>query len=212
MAITLKYIFDKTMFFLKNESKFFTSADVKSTLAIDSFKRIAEEIGYPKATHTVYLTSGSWIVSAPIDFIKVDVNSQVTYYNGDTITEVKPKDQWDIGRANIMNATPSIPQNYFLESESKIGFYPPSTSGQVLVPYIKHPTSMSSDTDTNELTEKCYMAAIYWTVSECLMKDSDERATGFREMYHNEISRLKSQYNMMLDIKRDVKPHQSYIK
>lgn len=212
MAITFKYMFDKSMFFLKNESKFFTSADVKNMLAIDSFKRISEEIGYPKGTHTVYLTSGSWIVSAPIDFIKVDVNSDVTYYNGSSITKVKPKEQSEIGRAEILGANPSIPTNYFLESETKIGFYPPSTSGQVLIPYVKHPTIMSSDTDTNELSERCYMAAIYWTVSECLMRDKDERASGFREMYHNEVNRLKTQYNMMLDIKKHMYPHRDYLR
>lgn len=212
MAITLGHMFDKAMFFLKKESKFFTSNEVRTTIAIDSFKRIAEEINYPKSTHQVVLTSGSWIVSTPIDFIKIDPNSQATYYDGVTVTRIIPKEQIEIGRENILTAMPSIPQNYFLETENQIGLYPPSTSGRVIIPYIKHPTSLSSDTDTNELSEKCYMAAVYWTVSECLMKDSDERATGFREMYHNEISRLKSQYNMMFEIRRDMKPHQNYVK
>lgn len=212
MAITLKHIFDKTMFFLKQESKFFTSNEVRSTIAIDAFKRIAEEIEYPKANHTVILTSGSWIVSTPIDFIKIDTNSQGTYYNGADITKIKPKEQTEIGRDEILSATPNIPEYFFLESESKIGLYPPVTSGQVILPYIKHPTVMSSDTDTNELSEKCYMAAVYWTVTECLFKDSDERTGAFREMYDTEIRRLKSQYNMLLNTPVDLKPNRDWIR
>lgn len=212
MAITFKHIFDKSMFFLKKESKAFTSSDVKTTIGVDSFKRIAEEIGYPKSNYTVILTSGSWIISTPADFIKVDMNSDATYYNGTEIVNLQPREQKEIGRAEILDAEPSTPEAYFMESETKIGIYPPCTSGQVIIPYVKHPTSLSSDTDTNELTEKCYMASVYWTVSECLMKDEDPRASGFREMYNNEISRLKSQYNMMFDIRRSIKPHKDYLK
>lgn len=210
MAITLKHIFDKTMFFLKKESKFFTSSEVKNIIAIDSFRRIAEEIGYPKDNHIVVLTSGSWIVSTPIDFIKIDVNSEGTYYDGKNITKITPKEQTEIGREEILSATPGIPENFFLESESKIGVYPPSTSGQVIVPYVKHPTIMSSDTDTNQLTEKCYMAAVYWTVAECFMKDSDERYTIFKTHYENEVTRLKGQYNTLINSPKDIHPHEDY--
>lgn len=212
MAITFKHIFDKSMFFLKKESKTFTSNDVKTIIGVDSFKRIAEEIGYPKSNYQVTLTSGSWLISAPTDFIKIDRNLDATYYNGTDIVDVKPKEAAEIGRANIIDADPSTPQYYFMETESKIGIYPPCTSGKVIIPYVKHPTSLSADTDTNELTEKCYMASVYWTVSECLMKDEDPRASGFREMYHNEISRLKSIYAMIFDIRRDMKPHKDYVR
>jgi hypothetical protein len=210
-AIDLDYIYEKTMFYLKQESKFFTSAEVRSIIANDAFKRIAEEIGYPKENHAVVLGSGSWVVSSPTDFIKIDTNIQATYYNGVSITNLKPKEQWEIGRAEVLSATPGIPQYYFMETENKIGINPPATSGQVIIPYVKAPTVMLSGGSTNELSEKCYMAAVYWTVSECLLKDSDERSQAFREMYNNEISRLKSQYNMMFDIRRDLKPHQNYI-
>lgn len=212
MAINLEYIYDKAMFYLKEESKFFTSSEVKSIIALDAFNRIAEEIGFPKGNHVAILTSGSWIVSSPIDFIKIDTNIQATYYDGTTITNLAPKEQWEIGRAEVLNAAPSRPQYYFLESESKIGIYPPSTSGEVIIPYVKKPTSLSSDSSINELTDKCYMAAVYWTVAECFSKDEDPRAEKYDTKYWNEISRLKSQYNMMFDIRRDIKPHQNYIR
>jgi len=213
MAIDRNYIYEKTMFYLKKESKFFTSAEVVSIISTDAFRRIAEEIGYPKTSHSSTLTSGAWVVSSPIDFVKIDTNLQATYSDGITTVDLKPKEQWNIGRSAVLTATPGVPQYYFMETENKIGINPPSytTSGVVAIPYVKVPTTLSSGGSTNELTEKCYMAAVYWTVSECLLKDSDERSQAFREMYNNEISRLKSQYNMMFDIRRDLKPHQDYI-
>jgi len=217
MTITYRDIWDKVSFYVKGEHKFFTSAQIKSIITEDAFNRIAEEVGYPKSNHSSYLTSGEWVVSSPANFIKVDANSQVTYKDASNTIRLKPKEQIAIGRDNILTATPGTPSDYFLESDTKIGIYPPCTSGCVVIPYVSRPSwtsgvALVDDTSTNELTERCYMAAVYWTVSENFIKDGDERGTGFREMYHNEISRLKSQYNMMLEIRRDVKPHAQYIK
>ncbi|HEY6022211.1 MAG TPA: hypothetical protein VIY48_20790 [Candidatus Paceibacterota bacterium] len=212
MTVTYRDIWDKVSFYTKSEHKFFTSAEINSIITEDAFNRIAEEVGYPKANYSSYLTSGEWSVSSPSDFIKVDQDSQVTYKDATNTAVLTPTEQFAIGRDNILTATPGTPEHYFLESDTKIGIYPPSTSGCVVIPYVKRPTVMSSgDISTNELTERCYMAAVYWTVSELLIKDSDERASLFLDKYNAEIERLKSQYNMMLEIRRDMKPHKSYI-
>lgn len=212
MSITYRNIYDKTMFFLKKEGKFFTSSDIKQTITVDSFKRIAEELGYPKETYQVILTSGSWVVSAPTNFIRIDKNSDMTYYNGVNVTKIEPAIQSDIGRDEILSAEPDTPSQYFMETENKIGLYPPATSGLVVIPYVKSPTVMSADTDTNELSERCYMAAVYWTVSECMLTDSDERYVGYRQLYDKEIDRLKDQYRIIMEIPKDVKPHRRYLK
>lgn len=217
MTVTYRDIWDKASFYLKKEHKFFTSSEVKSIITEDAFNRIAEEVGYPKYNYSSYLTSGEWVVSSPSNFIKVDSNSQVTFKDANNTYRLKPKEQGEIGRENILTATPSTPSNYFLESDTKIGIHPPCTSGCVVIPYVARPSwssglALVDDTSTNELTERCYMAAVYWTVSECLIKDSDERASLFLDKYHSEISRLKSQYNMMLEIRKDLKPHQDYVK
>lgn len=210
--IDRQYIFNKVNFFLKKENKFFSSSDVNMIIGVDSFRRIATEINYPKSNYEATLTSGSWVVSAPIDFIRVDRNSDVTYYNGTTVNKLTPKQLFDIGRENVLDAVPSTPENYFMESEAKIGIYPPCTSGMVVIPYVKEPVVLSSDGDTNELTERCYMASVYWTVSECMIADSDERVIGYKQMYDTEIKRLKDEYRRIYEIPQDLKPHRDYRK
>jgi hypothetical protein len=210
--ITRKDIFDKVAFFLKKENKFFTSADVLSIINRDAMGRIAEDLMYPKTSYSTYVASGTYLISTPADFIKVDGNANVVFEDSNGIRDLWPKDKHEIGQAEILNATPGTPGTYFLESESKMGIYPPSTSGNIVIPYVKRPTSLSADTDTNELTERCYMAAVYWTVQECLITDSDDRFQGFYQMYDKEIGRLKDGYRRMLEVPKDLKPHRSYLR
>jgi len=97
-----------------------------------------------------------------------------------------------------------------MESESVIGVYPPSISGCIVIPYIKVPQTLAVDTDTNELTEKCYQAAVYWTVWQCMLTDSDERSAIYENLYNGEISRLKRRYGEMFEEDSDLVPHESY--
>ena len=211
MTITYKNVFDKVMVYLKNEGKFFTSSEVKTIINQDAFNRIAEEVKFPKTNFSSYLASGEWQVSTPANFICVDPNSQVTYKDGSNTYRVTPKNQVEIGRENVLTATPGTPERYFMDNDTLIGIYPPSTSGCIVVPYVHRPTVMSSDTDSNELTERCYMAAVYFTVAECFNKDSDERAEKYDSKFWSEINRLKGQYNLMYEIRRDVFPHRDYV-
>ncbi len=209
---TRKNIFDKVNFYLKQENKFFTSSEIHLSIN-DAFRRIAEDIDYPKTNYSSYMTSGQWSVSTPADFLKIDKNSQITYEStSGSVNILKSKLQTDIGRDYIMTKSPSIPESYFEESESKIGVYPSSTSGCLVIPYVKAPTALSSDTDTNELTENCYMAAVWWGVAECMLKDSDPRAQGFIGLYTGEITRLKRRYGSRFEQSFNLEPHPSYIK
>ncbi len=211
MTITRIDIFNKVNFYLKRENKFFSSTDINTVINRDAFRRIAEDINYPRTSYSTYLTSGQYIVSTPIDFIKVDQNSKLTYqYTSNTVTTGEARELRDIGIQNVLTATPGIPENYFMEDEFGIGLYPPSTSGILVIPYVNRPSALSSDADTNELTERCYMAAVFWTTSDLLSADSDERSAIYMQMYNNEITRLKKQYNEMYEISRDLYPHESY--
>jgi len=211
MPIDRRYIFNKVNFLLKQENKFFTSSEIHMLIGVDSFRRIAEDINYPKTNFSSYVASGVWSVSSPSDFIKVDATSEVTFQDSSDTYKLDPEIKTNIGRANILTATPGTPSNYFMESESKIGIYPPSTSGCIVVPYVSHPTSLSSDTDTNELTEQAYMAAAYWTVHECFLKDNDEKRAGKYEIkYLGEIKRLNKRFGDLYEVPHDIQPDEDY--
>lgn len=210
MAITRKNIFDKINFYLKQENKFFTSNEIHLSIN-DAFRRIAEDIDYPKTNYSTYMTSGQWSVSTPADFLKLDKNSQITYEStSGSYAVLDNKLQTDIGRDNIFTIAPGVPQYYFEESESKIGIHPPSTSGCIVIPYVKAPTDLSSDAATNELTENCYMASVWWVTAECMLKDSDPRAQGFTGLYTGEITRLKRRFGVRQEQSHNFKPHPSY--
>jgi hypothetical protein len=216
MPIDKRYIFNKTMFYLKKESKFFTSSDVSMIIGVDAFRRIAENIDYPKSNFSTFIASGVWTVTMPSDFLKVDQNKDVVFQNATNTYKVEPKYQKDIGRHIILQPPGSqIPQNYFMEDHTTVGLYPPSTSGIIVVPYVSIPTSLSTDTDTNQLTETCYMAAVYWTVSECMLKDDDakddSKFTKFYTLYEKETLRLRKRFGEMYEINYDLSPHEDYL-
>lgn len=210
--ITRSDIFNKISFFLKKENKFFTSSDVLSIINQDAFPRLAEELMYPKTVYSGYLSSGAYLVSSPSDFIKIDSNSHVVFKDGSDTRNLYPKEKYELGQAEILTADPGTPSQYYMENESQIGIYPPCTSGCINIPYVKKPTWLSSDTATNEISERGYMAVVYWTVATCMITDSDERFVGFRQQYDLEIARLKSQYRRMYEIQKDIKPHRNYVK
>lgn len=211
MAFDRQYIFNKVMFILKQESQFFTSSEIHMMIGVDAWKRIAEDINYPKTNYSSYLTSGQYQVSAPSDFLKIDENSQVTYEDDSTIHELTPKKQTNIGRHIILNATPGTPSNYFMESETVIGVYPPSTSGCIVIPYVKEPTSMSADSDTNEISRQAYMANVYWVVQEAFNKDNDPRSAKYEKKYDMEIARLNKRFGERFEINYDLRPHEDYL-
>jgi len=212
MAIDRHYIFDKVNFFLKKENKFFTSSELHMTIGVDSFRRIGEELNYPKTNYSSIIASGEYQISTPSDFIKIDQNHELTVELSSTIYTLEPKTSKLIGRQNILDPTNAIPQNYYMETESLIGLYPPgNTSMIVVIPYVKYATALSSDTDTNELTENCYMAAVYWTVGECMLKDNDERFATYMQLYDREILRLKSKYGEMFEEDKDLMPDDRYL-
>lgn len=212
MAFDRKYIFDKVMFILKQESQFFTSGEIHMMIGVDAFKRIAEDLDYPKTNYSSYMASGAYQVSAPSDFLKIDENSQVVYRDSGGYHELTPKKQTSIGRHIVMSATPGTPANYFMESESMMAVYPPSTSGCIVIPYVKEPTSLSSDTDTNELTRQAYMAAVYWVVQESFNKDNDPRSQKYEAKYQMEVNRLKGRFGEMFEIDYALKPHDDYVR
>lgn len=212
MAIDKKFIFSKTMFHLKKESKFYTSSDVGLIIGVEAFKRIAEEIDFPKSNYSTFVASGVWTVTMPNDFVKVDQNKDLVFRDYSTTYRLKPKYQKDIGRHVIIKPESSaVPQYYFMEDQTTLGIFPPSTSGLVVVPYVKTPISLSSDADTNELTDNCYMAAIYWTCSECMLKDNDPKFDKYYAMYEKEVLRLKKRYGEMHEINYDVSPDEEYL-
>ena len=211
MAINRQFIFNKVVFYLKNETKFFSSSDLYTIIGVDSFRRIAENIEYPKSNYSSVVASGVWTVPMPSDFIKIDRTKDIIFQGSSNINVIPPKDQRNIGRDQILTATAGTPENYFMEDQTTLGLYPPSTSGTIVVPYVSLPTSLSSDTDTNELTERCYMASIYWTVSECMLKDNDERYATYLALYEKETKRLKADYNDMYEEEKDVWPDDRYV-
>lgn len=211
MSIDRQYIFNKVVFYLKNETKFFTSSDLQTIIGVDSFNRIAEDLEYPKAHFSGTVTSGQWLVPMPDDFIKIDKTQDIVFTDITQTHTLPPKDQRVIGRDQILTAIPGTPQNYFMEDQFTMGIYPPCTSGIIVVPYVQQPTSLSSDTDTNDLTERCYMAAVYWTVTECMLKDNDERHLVYAQRYEREIRRLRANFNDMFEEDKDMIPADGYI-
>lgn len=214
MTITRKDIFDKVNFFCKKENRFFASSDLLTIINRDAMKRIAEDVMYPKANYSGYLSSGTYLVSAPVDFLKVDSNSQIVFQDYTGVHKLYPKEKQDIGYDSILTSisTPTSPTEYYMETESIIGIYPPCTSGNFVIPYVKRPTALSSDADTNEITERCYMAAVYWTLTECMIADTDERSIFYEQKYQTEIARLKDQYRRGFEITRDYRPNKDYVK
>jgi len=213
MAIDRKYIFDRVSWHLKKETKYFMSGDLHTLIGIDAFRRIAEDIRYPKVNMSAYMTSGQWRINISSDFIKVDETDDIVYeYSGSSIVKITPKAKKLIGRDQLMTASPGIPSNYFMENETTIGFYPPSTSGCIVIPYVQVPTSLSSDADTNQLTERCYQAAVFWSVSQCLLMDDDERYLVYQRLYDIEIARINRMYNEMYEEDKDVIPHEDYLR
>jgi hypothetical protein len=212
MTVTRSHIFNRVSFYLKNEHKFFTSSEIQTIIGVDAFRRIAEDLDWPKTNYSAYVASGAWTVTMPAGFLKVDQNSQVVYKDATGTNELTPRRQTNIGRDTIMTATPGTPVNYFMEKESVLGLYPPSTSGLIVVPYVSVPTSLSSDSDTNELTEQCYMAAVYWTVAMCFDKDADARADKFLLRYEAEIQRLRKRYEESFEVDRDLAPSEDYVR
>lgn len=210
MPIDRKHIFDKINFFLKRENKFFTSSEILLSIN-DAFKRIAEDIDYPKTHYSTYVASGAWQISTPANFLKLDKNSQVTYESvSGSINALKPKLQTDIGRDVILTQAPGTPESYFEENEAMLGLYPASTSGCLVVPYVKAPTNLSSDTDTNELTEHCYMAAAWWVVSECMLKDNDQRFETYSKNWQAELNRLRRRFGNRFEQDHNLNPHPTY--
>jgi len=211
MTINRGYIFNKVSFLIKKEMKFFTSSDVQTIIGVDSFRRIAEDIEYPKSNYSSVVNSGVWTVPMPDDFIKVDKAKDIVFSDSTGIRKITPKDQRNIGRDQVLSATPGSPENYFMEDQVTVGLYPPSTSGIIIVPYVNVPTSLSSDSDTNQLTERCYMASVYWTVAECMLKDSDEKYGVYMQKYDKEIQRLRADYGDAFEEDKDFAPNTSYL-
>ena len=195
---------------MKNETKFFTPSELHSIIGVDSFRRIAEDIEFPRTVASSIVGSGVWKVSTPVDFIKVDRSKDMVFKDSVGTRILKQKDQKIIGRDQILTAPPSVPENYFMETQTTVGIYPPSTSGVINIPYINFPTSLSSDTTTNELTEKCYMAAVYWTVAECMLRDSDEKYIIYIGRYDKEVQRLRGIYNDLFEESKDMRPSEEY--
>lgn len=211
MAVTRLEIFNKVVTLLKKETKFFTSSELHSLIGVDSFRRIAEDIEYPKSNFSSVAVSGVWTIDMPDDFIKIDDSKDIVFNNG-SITKVEPKDQKTIGRDQILSAAPGVPANYFMEDETTVGVYPPPISGTFVVPYVKYPTSLSTDAGTNELTRKCYMASVYWVVTECMLKDNDARYQVYSGLYDKETQRLRGLYNGMFEEHKDIYPASEYLR
>lgn len=209
--IDRQFIFNKVNFFLRQENKFFTSSEVLSLIKDEAFWTVARDINYPKANYSAYLASGAYLVSTPSDFIRVSPNDKITYRDASSYYELEPAEKTDIGVETILTASPATPEMYYPENEALIGIYPPSLSGTVVIPYVKKPATLSSDNSTNELTEKCYLAATYWTVKECMLKDTDERYKVFEMLYNNELGKLEAMYNITFNTPKDIKPHKDYL-
>src|SRR5512145_1330233 len=126
MAIDRKYIFDKVVFFLKKETKFFTSSELHLAIGVDAFRRVSQDLEFPKSNYSSVLVSGAYTLSMPSDFIKVDKTKDVVFTDAARTRTLPPKDQRRIGRDQVLTATPGYPANYFMEDQTTIGIYPPS--------------------------------------------------------------------------------------
>ena len=213
MAIDRLKIFNKVNFFLREENSFFTSNEIHQTIGVDAQRRISEDIDFPKTNVSIFMTSGVYTVSMSSNFIKVDATSNPTFEDKNGIIDLEDARKTNIGRANILKATATAtPSQYFMENESTVGIFGRSTSGCIVVPYVKAATSLSSDTDTNEITENTYMAAVYWTLSEMFGKDNDQdRAAKYVTLYDKEINRLEGRYGEMYEIDKDLSPDVRYL-
>lgn len=176
-AINRLRIFNKVSFLIKDELTFFTSAEIMQMVGVDVWKRIAEDVGYPRTILSTVVTSGSWMVSSPNDLVRLYEMAE-----------------FSIRKEEDKILVPSVPHNYWMETTNYIGIYPASTSGLVNIPYVKEPTSLSSDSASNELSERCYTAAAYWIAGECMLKDNDQRYKDFTALYDKEILRLQKLY------------------
>jgi len=210
MAITKRHIIDKVYFFLREEAKFFTSSTVYSIIENDAFRRIAEDIDYPKTNASSVMGSGEYIVSAPINFLKIDQNWNPTFKDYGGTRDLEPTTA--ISRATILTATPGTPQEYTEWNQTQFAIHPPSTSGTIVLPYVMNPTTLSGDADTNELTEDCYMAAVFYTLQECMMKDNDQRAGYWESKYNSEIGRLRKRFNEKYEVGFNIVPKRDYLR
>ena len=192
MSFDRKHIFDKVNMFLRQENAFFTSSEILQVIGVDAQRRISEDISFPKTNVSIYMASGAFTTSMSSNFIKVDEGSDVVFEDNNGIVDLDDARKTNIGRANILNATATTtPTHYFMENETTIGIYGRSTSGCIVVPYVKAATSLSSDTATNEITDNTYMASVYWTLSEMFGKDNDQdRSRKYIILYDKEINRL----------------------
>jgi hypothetical protein len=174
-TVTKQRIFNKVVFHLKNETKFFTSNDLATMIGVDVWKKLAEDIEYPIGYISSIVSVGAHSLSTPSDFIKCKQHKENTLRKPDPSITVAS----------------GVPDNYWLDNTGQIGWYPPATGTQtVVIPYVKEPTSLSGDSSTNELTERGFNAAVYWVVSECMLRDNDARYTSFLSLYQNEVARL----------------------
>jgi len=210
MAIDRKYIFDKANFFLKKENKFFTSSELHLAIGVDAFRRVSQDLEFPKSNYSSVLASGVYTLAMPSDFVKVDKTKDVVFTDSSRTRNLPPRDQRRIGRDQILTATPGNPTNYFMEDQTTIGVYPPSTSGIIVVPYVQQATSLSSDSATNQLTDKAYMAATYWVVAECMLKDNDARFDTYAKLYTGEILRLRKELGELYEETKDFYPDAEY--
>lgn len=197
-VITRKWIFDKVVFLLKNETKFFTSSNLMTLIGVDVWKKIAEDVEYPVGYLSSVVAAGAYSMSTPSDFIKLKSHKEVSLRKPDpTITIAS-----------------GVPDNYWLDDYGQIFWYPPSTAGSltVVVPYVQEPTSLSSDSATNELTERGCNAATYWVVSECMLRDNDQRYTAYLQLYQNEIQRMRSMLGDIFGIPGNLQTHEAPVR
>jgi hypothetical protein len=195
-TITRQWIFDKVVFHLKNETKFFTSSVLLQMIGVDVWKRIAEDVEYPTATMSAAVSSISVSVSTPSDFIKVRQHKEIFLRKENEA---------------ITNAS-NVPTNYWLDDTGLVNFYPPVTTTNIQIPYVSEPTSLSTDAATNELTERGRYAAIYWVVSECMLRDNDARYTSFLALYNNEVQRLRGIFGDICGIPGVMQVHEAPIR
>lgn len=178
MAIDRLWIFNRVQFHLKNETNFFTSTPLINLVSVDAWIKIAGDVGYPRTALSTTVTQGQFQVAAPSNFLRLD----------------DCKD-FEFRKDNGIDSMPEVPDNYYLDNNNMIGFYPPAIkAGTVKIPYVMTPTSLSSDTSTNELTDKCADAAIYYIASECMLRANDPKHEIYVAKYDKEIERLKRIY------------------
>lgn len=195
--INRQWVFNNVMWHLKNETKFFTSSAIMQMVGVDVWKKISEDIEYPTANISVVVSAGSVSVSTPSDFVKLKNHKTTVMRMLDpTITMAS-----------------GVPDNYWLDDYGVINWYPPSIgAGTVIIPYVNEPTSLSTDAGVNELTERGCHAAVYWIVSECMLRDNDSRYTAYLSLYQNEVARLKSLYGEICGLPGMLATHEAPVR